>query len=436
MYSPLSDSVLLSYGQLSVWRDIDDLPRARWHEANFGARLQLPADGTFTVDETVAAVRSLGVRHESLRTIYSTADPRTPRQSVLPPGDEADVDVAVVECAPDKINLLLFEQLQLPFDLALEYSWRARVITRLGRPVEVMLVRHHITADGGSDAVLQADLHAALEAGGRPSRTGEEPVPGPVALAEWQRSSARERGRKSAIAHWGQIFATDPVSLPRCAPAGVGEEVLQHMIRSQRAYKAAQRLAMRLGVPLPSVVLAAFTWSVAHVAQVGGVVVDLMSANRFYPQWSEVVTSMNQYAAASFTLPERAADQPAAQFVEYVRHVQSRSFAAYRHGMYDVDEMADLRERTWAHGDERYSACAFNFIELGTLAVPLADDPPGGVEIVREEPFHSIGHPCYLRAIGEVGQSLILRLRTKEIAATAAESILRGMYEVLVATED
>ena len=433
----MSDDVLLSYGQLSVWRDIDDLPRARWHEANFGARLRLPEGGGFTADEVIAAVRGLGVRHESLRTLYSTADPRAPRQRVLPPGREADVNVAVAECAGDEyhINLLLFEEMQQSFDLQNEYSWRARVVTNRGQPTEVMLVRHHITADGGSDPVLEADLHAVLKSGDPAALEAGEPAPGPLALAEWQRSPARERGRKSTFSHWRKIYSTDPVSLPRIVPAGEGEEVLQCTIRSQRALHCAARLAARLAVPLPSVVLAAYTWSVARAAQTPGVVVDLMSSNRFHPQWSEIVTSMNQYAAASFTLPEHPAREPAEQFVQYVKHVQARSFAAYRHGMYDVDEMAELRERTWAHGDERYSVCAYNFIDLKALAFPLADDPPSGVETAWEQPFHSIGHPCYLRAIDEGGRALTLRLRTKQISSAAAERIVRGVYELLLGAD-
>lgn len=433
----MSDNVLLSYGQLSVWRDIDDLPRARWHEANFGARLPLPEGGAFTADEVIAAVRGLGIRHESLRTRYTTADPRTPSQRVLAPGAESDVDVTTAECAgsADKINVLLFEQMQQPFDLANEYSWRARIITDRGQPTEVMLVRHHITADGGSDAVLTADLHAALESGVRSAVSAGEPVSGPVALSEWQRSPARERGRKSTFSHWQKIYSTDPVSLPRIAPAGEGEEVLQCVIRSQRALDCAQRLAARLTVPLPSVVLAAYTWSVARVAQAPGVVVDLMSSNRFHQQWSEIVTSMNQYTAAAFTLPEHAAREPEEQFADYVKHVQARSFAAYRHGMYDVDEIADLRERAWAHGDERHAVCAYNFIDLNALLSPLADDPPGGAETQWERPFHSIGHPCYLRAIDEGGQALTLRLRTKEIASGTAERIVRGMYDLIVGAD-
>lgn len=429
----MPDSVPLSYGQLSVWRDIDDLPRARWHEANFGGRLPVP-DAGFTPAEVVAAVRGLGARHESLRTIYSMADRKAPLQRVEPVGAESDVDVTEVECAAGEVNMLLFEQMQQPFDLDREYSWRARVITNGGRPSEILLVRHHITADGGSDAVLEADLRAALKGGGAASQEADQAVPGPVALSEWQHSPERERGRKSTRSHWEKIFTTEPVSLPRIAPAGVGEELLQCMIRSQRAHECAQRLATRLGVPLPSVVLAAYTWSVAHVAQVPGVVVDLMSSNRFHPQWSEIVTSMNQWAAASVTLPERA-DEPATQFVEYVRHVQARSFAAYRHGMYDVDEIADLRERAWAHGDERYSVCAYNFIDLKALSSPLTDDPPGGVETAWERPFHSIGHPCYLRAIDEGGQALTLRLRTKEIASGTAERIVRGIYDLLIGAD-
>ncbi|HEV2346772.1 MAG TPA: condensation domain-containing protein [Actinocrinis sp.] len=431
----MTDDALLSYGQLSVWRDIRGLPRARWHEANFGARLRVPADAEYTPAEVTAAVRALGVRHESLRTVYATADPMAPRQLVQPPGVLADIDVAVVECAEDQVNMLLFGQMQQPFDLSRECSWRARVVTDGGRPAEVLIVRHHITADGGSDAFLEADLRAVLEAGGKAALDAAEPAPNPVPLSEWQHSPARERGRRSTRSHWEKIFTSDLVSLPRIAPAGPGEQVLQCMIRSRRAHESAQRLATRLGVPLPSVVLAAYTWSVARVTQTPVVVVDLMSSNRFHQQWSEIVSSMNQWAAASFTLPEHSADDPATHFVDYVRHVQARGFAAYRHGMYDVDEMADLRERTWAHGDELYSVCAFNFIDMPIPATPVTDDPPGGVETAWEQPFHSIGHPCYLRAIDEGAQALTLRLRTKQIAGATAERVLRGMYELLVAAD-
>lgn len=431
----MNDGVPLSYGQLSVWRDVRDLPRARWHEANFGARLPLPADGDFTPGEVTAAVRALGIRHESLRTVYSTADTMAPLQHVQPPEVLADIDVAVVECAADQVNMLLFEQTQQPFDLSRECGWRARVVTDSGRPTEMLVVRHHITADGGSDAFLEADLRVALTTGGRLAQDDAQPVPNPVPLSEWQHSPARERGRKATRSHWEKIFTSDPVSLPRIAPAGPGEEVLQCMIRSRRAHESAQCLATRLGVPLPSVVLAAYTWSVARVTQTPVVVVDLMSSNRFHQQWSEIVSSMNQWAAASFTLPGHATDDPAAHFVEYVRHVQARGFAAYRHGMYDVDEMADLRERTWAHGDELYSVCGYNFIDMKTPATPVTDDPPGGVETAWEQPFHSIGHPCYLRAIDEGAQALTLRLRTKQITAGAAERVLRGMYELLVAAD-
>ncbi|GAA2742184.1 condensation domain-containing protein [Kitasatospora cinereorecta] len=381
----------LSYGQLSVWRDVRGLDRGRWQEANTRTVWLLDDAAPYDAAEVRAAVLALAERHESLRTAYDLADPLAPAQRVLERAPAPDA--AVVACEPDGFDPLVDALAAEPFDLRTGRSWRARVVTAGGRPRAVVLVQHHITADGWSNGVLEADFRAALGPG-----LGTAPEVTPRRLAEWQRSDGRRNRRDALLGYWERIFDLSPARLPMDEP----DTAVQYSVRSHRAHAGARALAERLSVPLSSVVLAAFAWSVARAAAPGALVAQLMSSNRFVPPWNTVVSSMNQWTAASLTLaPE--------EFAPFVAHVHTRSLLAYRHGMYDVDEVDALRDRVRAGREPYQASCGYNFLTGGR---PPADAADREEALVPEVPFSRIGHPCYLRATEEAGGSLELRLRT------------------------
>ncbi|MFJ6215505.1 condensation domain-containing protein [Streptomyces sp. NPDC092296] len=396
----------LSYGQLSVWRDVRGLGRDRWHEANTRTIWRLSPDEEHGVREVEDAILSLAGRHESLRTVYGLTDPFAPTQRVLP--SVGEVDSGVVECRPEEFDAVLTELAAGPFDLRTAPSWRCRILTQGGRPRSVVMVKHHITADGWSNGVLKSDFHTALRSGA----PVDAPAP-PTAreLAAWQRSDGGRARRAALIAYWERIFGLAAAPLRRASP----DEAFQCTVRSRRAYGQARRLADRLSVPLSSVVLAAFAWTVARAAGPGTLVAQLMSSNRFTPPWKNVISSMNQWTAAAVTAaPE--------EFPPFLGHVHAQSLLAYRHGMYDVDEVDAVRDRV-RDGREPYEAtCAFNF--LADAAPPPDAAPESG--LLWEVPFSRIGHPCYLRATDEGGETLELRLRTMGIADTLTRDLLEG----------
>jgi len=75
------DSYPLTFGQLSVWRDIDWVPRAA------GTRPTLPSSSTcrtrFRWHRLKQALKRLDAKHESIRTVYDVSDPRRPLQRLL-----------------------------------------------------------------------------------------------------------------------------------------------------------------------------------------------------------------------------------------------------------------------------------------------------------------------------------------------------------------
>jgi hypothetical protein len=399
----------LSYGQLSVWRDVRDLRRDRWHEANTRVVWRLPDGDGHSASEVEDAVLALARRHESLRTVYDLADTFAPSQRVLP--RLLGADSGAVECRPADLDALLTELTAEPFDLREAPSWRSRVVTRGGRPRAVVLVQHHIGADGWSSGLLEAEFRDTLGSSGSAARS---PAPTPRELAVWQRSAGRRARRAALTAYWERIYRLTPAALGPAPAAGTARDAAyQYSARSRQAYAAARRQADRLRVPVSSVVLAAFAWSATRAAGHGTPVAQLMSSNRFFPSWNSVVSSMNQWTAAEL-------GPPGDDFGAYAGQVHTRSLPAYRHGMYDVDEMDALRGEVRAAGAPYQATFAFNFLTDGPA-------PPGGAdgpEAVQETPFSRIGHPCYLRATDEGGESLHLRLRTLGLHDTFTRDLL------------
>ena len=438
----MTEPAPLSYGQLSVWRDVRGLDATRRHEANTRSVWALspqrgadpaasPAPAAVTVSEVEQALLALGRRHESLRTVYDLSDPYAPTQRVLP---SCAVETGVFECALDafaEFDACVEQLAARPFDLATEPSWRCRIVTQAGRPYAAVVVKHHITADGWSDDTLRREFQALLRSRAAPVSRPDPPTP--RELAAWQRTGVGSARTGSVGAHWEQIFGLSAASLPLGGDDAGADAAFQCAARSRSAHAAATRLAQRLSVPLSSVVLAAYVRSAARRAGAGTPVAQLMSSNRFVPPWSSVISSLNQWTAT-------ALQTPGEDFEAFVRHTHSRSLLAYRHGMYDVDEIDVLRDKLRAGREPYQATCAFNFLTAAAIAPTAStagrehDAPDSEPDIGWEDPFSRIGHPCYLRATDVGGHTLELRLRTLGLPKSLTGDILADIFAQLADT--
>lgn len=428
------DHAPLSYGQLSVWRDIRDLPQTRWHEANNGIRWTLPEG--IDVDHE-AAIRALGDvyrRHPALRTRYSLKDKLAPEQYVLPPDASDGPDPTPLECAPDKAGAVLEQDLTRPFDLERESSWRTRVLTHLGRPFEVQCVKHHIAADAWGANIVETDFRASLR-GERGSAAQDGPAPGPIDLALWQRSAERSAQRTATAEYWRRMLGLEATQLPGAADAVAPEEILHYSIRSERALRGAQTLAERLDVLTSSAVLAAYLRCVADVLQEPRIVAQIMSANRHLRRLRDVVTSTNQWVVMAAQLAPSAPTAACADLAAQVQPVHDAALRAYRHGMYDVDEIDRVSREIRGDTDGTYPTCAFNYVRQEGISALMPEDPRSLDEPVWSRPLHGIGHPCYLRAFDEGGRALALGLRTKGVPRDVARKILEGTHALLVSAD-
>ena len=116
-----------------------------------------------------AALSDVVIRHEALRTVFAEADGE-PVQHVLD-GAAARPQLAVVSVSPAELDGALANAVRYEFDLARELPVRAWLFRLAAREHVLLVLIHHIAADGWSLRPLAVDLgtaYAARQAGHAP----------------------------------------------------------------------------------------------------------------------------------------------------------------------------------------------------------------------------------------------------------------------------
>ncbi len=208
------DEIPLSFAQRRLWF----FSRLEGVTGAYDIPLALRLSGTLDRSALDAALADVVARHESLRTVFPDPAGR-PRQEILTP-EAAAVTLAVRVTTEAELDEALAAASTVGFDLAAEVPLRATLFV-LG-PTEhvLLLVMHHIAADGWSLAPLTRDLADAYTA----RRAGQAPpwTPLPVQYADyalWQRRILGADDSPTSIisrqlAYWREALADLPEELP------------------------------------------------------------------------------------------------------------------------------------------------------------------------------------------------------------------------------
>jgi non-ribosomal peptide synthetase component F len=203
--------------------------------------------GALDVPALERAITGLVVRHEALRTRFAEQD-GLPHQVIEPP--PAALALPVTEVRPGQVAQWAASEAHRPFDLASGPLFRA-ALARLG-PSEhaLVLVAHHIVADGFSAGILAGEL-AVLYAD-----AGALLPPLDVQAADhavWQRDWLDGAELDRQLTYWREALANlptvdFPADRPRQAqPTGAGAAITRHLpddlATAARAYARASRVS-------------------------------------------------------------------------------------------------------------------------------------------------------------------------------------------------
>ncbi|MFB7658184.1 MULTISPECIES: condensation domain-containing protein, partial [unclassified Streptomyces] len=171
----------LSFAQQRLWF-LNQLDRT---SATYNVPLALRLSGDLDVEALRAAVADVLMRHESLRTLFPQTEGR-PRQHVLP---DVSAQLPVTRVSEEELPAALSAEARRGFDLGVATPVRTRLFTTGDSEAVLLLVVHHIAADGWSMAPLARDLSAAYAARVAGRAPAWEPLPAQyIDYALWQRT--------------------------------------------------------------------------------------------------------------------------------------------------------------------------------------------------------------------------------------------------------
>ncbi|MFF0226385.1 amino acid adenylation domain-containing protein [Streptomyces sp. NPDC004629] len=151
--------VPLSYAQRRMWF----IDRFEGPSATYNLPLAVRLHGALDVPALGSAVVDVLVRHESLRTLVAEDERGTAYQNILSAA-EVMPDVPVLPVTEDDVAPLIADLAAHEFDLYTELPLLVRLLRLASDEHVLVLVLHHIAADGASAAPLTRDLSLAYTA--------------------------------------------------------------------------------------------------------------------------------------------------------------------------------------------------------------------------------------------------------------------------------
>ncbi|NKY52405.1 amino acid adenylation domain-containing protein [Nocardia vermiculata] len=275
----------LSLAQQRMWFLNQFDPESAANNIPFAIRLT----GALNVTALQAAIGDVIERHETLRTMYPSAD-GTGHQVILP-AEQSVPELTTEPVSQDELPQWLAGRLLAGFDVAAQVPLRIAVAELAPDDHVVAVVVHHIAADGASVAPFTRDLLAAFLARRNRSRPSWPPLPVQYAdYALWQRALLGDENDPDSLAarqieYWRTTLdgIPDRLDLPADRPrpqvaSGRGAEYSFEI--APELHQRLEDLAQRTGASLFMVVHAAFAIVLARSSGTDDITIGTPVAGR------------------------------------------------------------------------------------------------------------------------------------------------------------
>ncbi|MDQ2908259.1 MAG: amino acid adenylation domain-containing protein [Candidatus Eremiobacteraeota bacterium] len=357
----------LTSAQEALWL----LDRNRSTDAAYTIRAARRLRGSLNEPALRRAVDLLVERHAALRTTFSERAARviqTIGAVKAVPLETLELTTLPADAREDAAVQHLQAFAERPFDLERDLLLRALLVRLSPREHVLLLVSHHIVADGASCDVLfrdLAELYAANESG-RPIDLPALPIEF-ADFAAWHREGSASRRRGELRIFWNEQLAQRPplLALPLDRP----REALGRFTGAHRAAVLPEtlldglvRLGRRSDVTPYMVLLAAYATLLHRYCAQSDVIVGSPFAGREQPELENIVG----YFANTLPLRTRFEGDP--RFTDVLQAVRTTTLGALEH----QDAPYDLLESTGAE------SAAAPYQTMFILQSAVASDAPLG----------------------------------------------------------
>ncbi|MFJ6811325.1 amino acid adenylation domain-containing protein, partial [Streptomyces anulatus] len=337
---PRPELLPLSFAQQRLWF----LHKLEGPSATYNSPLAVRLSGALDVAAMRSALGDVVARHEALRTVF--AERRgVPYQQILS-ADGIDIDLPVREVSEDDLAQVLRDASRHEFDLSREVPLRAWLFATGPDEWVLLLVVHHVAADGWSMRPLAADLTTAYEE----RAIGRAPswAPLPVQYADyalWQRGMLGDDADPDSrigreLGYWRQQLAglprlvTLPTDRPRPEEPGHRGETLTRDLDAD-LHQALRALARGNGSTLFMVLQAALGAQLSRSGAGTDIPVGAPIAGRVDDAMDDLIGFFIN------TLVLRIDTSGGPSFSELLEQVRDTSLAAYAHQDIPFDHLVE-----------------------------------------------------------------------------------------------
>ncbi|MBG0567780.1 non-ribosomal peptide synthetase [Actinoplanes aureus] len=332
----------LSFAQRRLWF----LNRfAEGEPAAYNLRFALRFSGDLDEAALLAALTDVTGRHESLRTLFAEVD-GVPRQVIVPEREARPYLATRSAHERDLLELIEAESAR-DFDLATELPLRATLVTLGPGEYALIMVLHHIAADGWSMRPLLADFAAAYTARVAGAAPRWEPLPvQPADLALWQQEVlGSDADPDSPIAQQIRYWRTAlhglpaglelPTDRPRPPVAGTRGGQVRRWVEPD-VHAALAKLARRANASMYMVLQAALAALLTRL----GAGTDIPIGSPVAGRTDEALEDLIGFFVNSLVLRTDTSGDPT--FTELVERVRGVDLGAYAHQDLPFERLVEL----------------------------------------------------------------------------------------------
>ncbi|MET7771466.1 non-ribosomal peptide synthase/polyketide synthase [Nocardia sp. NPDC005366] len=340
---------------------------------NIPAAIQL----TGALDPAVlaAAIADVVERHETLRTRYPDTE-QGPVQQVLP-ASAVRVDLTPVPVSPDALTSRVREFVATGFDVTAAPPVRATLFETGASQWVLVVVLHHIAADGYSVAPMTRDLIRAYLDRAR----GESPAFAPLEVqysdySEWQRELLGEQSDSGSLmvrqlGYWIKELAGLPEVLPlptdRSRPArrDMRGGIVDFQVGADLTARL-DALAREYGTTLFTLIHSALAVLLAKLCGTTDIAIGAPVAGRGARELDDLIGMFVN------TVVLRTEVDPRVSFADLLRQARDRDLAALSHADVPFDQVVEAmgRARSSAYTPLFQVMFTFQNMATGPIALP------------------------------------------------------------------